>query len=227
MKNAALILTICLAGAASAGPVSLSGSNFLAVLNGGNLGAGFLYNVSPSQNEIDALMKFDLSPYSGDTISGGTLTITDLGLFHNINNGQVTDSLNTSLSVYSLSAPYNPNNAHLADVPYSNATLLDTESYSVPSNSSQVPLTFNISSALLAQWANAPSSNDGFIIVESTDYTFTGSGHSDLDWITSGPGAPVLSFNESAPSPEPATLLLIGPALAGICFLGSRKFRRP
>lgn len=227
MKTAALILTVCLAGTASAGPVSLSGNNFLAVMSGGNLGAGFLYNLSPTQNEIDALMTFDLSPYSGDTISGGTLTVTDVGLFHNTNNGQITDSLNTTLSVYSLSGPYDPNNAHLADVPYSAATLLDTESYSVPTTSSQIPLTFDLSPALLEQWANTPSSNDGFIIVESRAYTLTGSGHSDLYWIASGQGAPVLSFNASAPSPEPATLMLVGAALAGICFLGSSKFRRP
>jgi hypothetical protein len=227
MRNAVLILTICLAGTASAGSVSLSGNNFLAVASGGNLGAGSLYNVSPTQNEIDSLMTFDLSPYSGDTISSGTLTITDVGLFDNTNTGEVTDSRNTSLSVYSLSTPYDPNNANLADAPYSPATLLDTESYSVPSTSSQVPLTFNISSALLQEWANTPSSNDGFIIVESTGYTFTGSNHSDLSWITSGQGAPVLSFNASATAPEPATLLLIGPALIGIFFLRSRKIRRP
>ncbi len=153
-------------------------------------------------------MTFDVSPYSGDIISGGTLTITDAGLFVNNNNGQVTDSLDTSLSVYSLSASYDPNNGTLADVPYSPATLLDTESYSVPTTSSQIPLTFDISSALLEQWANAPSSNYGFIVVESGDFTYTGVEHSDLGWIASGQGAPVLSFH-AAPSPEPATLLLI------------------
>lgn len=161
-------------------------------MSGGNLGPGSLYNVSPSQSEIDALTKFDLSTFSGNAISNGTLTITDAGLCCNNDiPGNLDTSLDTSLSIYPLSAAYDPNNATLADVPYSAATLVDTESYSIPSSFAEVPLTFNISSALLKEWANDPSSNYGFIIVESSDYTAPG-----------GPAIPTLTGSRPARAPR-------------------------
>lgn len=214
------------AGVASASQISLAGGGFLAVRSGSNLGAGFLYNLSPSQGEIDALMTFDLSPYSGDIISNVTLTLTDAGLCCNSGNPANLDtSLSTSLSIYSLSHPYNPTSATLANVSYSSATLLDTESYDITASFAQVPVTFTISPALLETWADDPSSNDGFIVVESATYTTTGSGHSDIDYITSGTSAPVLSFDASSGAPEPASTALLGGALLGLGFLGRRKAR--
>jgi hypothetical protein len=131
----------------------------------------------------------------------------------------IDTSVSTHLSIYSLSAPYDPNTATLSDVSYSSLTFLDMQSYSIPSTFAQVPLTFTISSALLEQWANDPSSNYGFIIVEASDVTVVGSGHTDIGWMASGQGAPALSFDSSITVPESATLLLIGPALAEYSWL--------
>ena len=97
-------------------------------------------------------------------------------------------------------------------------TLLDTESFAMTSAMSSLPISFNISAAILQGWADDPSSNFGVVMVESSTYTFTGGNHSDVAFASSGLSAPTASFDV----PESASFSFIG---LGALALGALRRR--
>ncbi|MEI7710396.1 MAG: PEP-CTERM sorting domain-containing protein [Rhodospirillales bacterium] len=216
-SNAKLGLALCsilaMSSVALATPVSVSGANV------GNIGlsaphpagAGALY---VSQNFIYGVMTFDLSAYAGHIDSGGTITVAATGIH------PLTSSLNGSISLYALAGAYNVNStvSGLTSAGSMPGTLLDTESFSMTSATSSLPISFNVSAAILQGWANNPSSNFGVVMVESNIYTFTGANHPDVVFASSGASAPIASFDV----PEPASLSVIG---LGMVALGALRRR--
>jgi hypothetical protein len=83
--------------------------------------------------------------------------------------------------------PGSPGNLNPAD-------LLDAQT---PTLTTGIPVSFDVSAAVLQGWAADSSTNHGVIVVESPNYTTEegfGAGHSDTGYITSGQGSPVLTF---------------------------------
>jgi hypothetical protein len=227
VSSVKLALLVALSVLSVANPAT---ANSAIVINGGNFVSinasdptnpfGGLYNLAPNQGEIDPLMTFTLSPYTGQIESDGSLTITDSQLccfFSPENN------LSTSLSLYALTAAYDPSTANWNSVTASGyptaANLLDTEAYTINGYTTQQPVTFTIPEAVLQGWVNSPSSNFGVVIIESNSWSGD-QGHSDIPYITSGPGSPTLSFNAT---PEPSSVALIVVGLAGFRFMRRRR----
>jgi hypothetical protein len=227
----AFLVTLCafsFANRATAdSAIVINGGNFVSINSGDpNNPLPALYNLAPNQGEIDPLMTFDLSSYSGQINTDGFLTMTDTGLCCRTDQAH---QLITSLSLYALTAPYDPNTATWNSVQASGypaaANQLATADYFIDGPTTQTPVTFKISKDVLQGWANSPSSNFGVIVIESNSWTgdtfVEGAAHSDINYITSGPGSPTLSFDN--PTPEPSSLVLIVAGLAGFHFMRRRK----
>lgn len=217
-------MALCSAGIAAAGSIVVNGSNFAYISQNGDSPFSILYNRAPSQGEIDPLMTFDVSAYAGEIGSNGSLTITDLSLCCTPPENQLT----ASLSLYSLTAPYDPGTATWSSVQSSGyptaGDLLDTESYTINGGYSQVPVTFTVPQAILQGWANSPSTNYGVIVIESDTFT-SDQGHSDIPYITAGAGAPTLAFTTVTPEPESLELVLLGIAAAGLILRSAKRVR--
>ena len=157
------------------------------------------------------LLKFDLSSYSGDTVTGGAT----LSLY--VNNANVSSF---SVGLVSLAAPFNP-----ATTTYDNyyGTEFSGGSWGAAIGSAQVFFptsagfySFAIPQATVQSWIDSPSANYGIGIV--TTYGTPGV----VDFSSSTGGHPAtLSFSAV---PEPSTYAAIaGGLMLGIAMLRRRK----
>lgn len=215
----AAVLMVGLSAPAMANFIGVSASNLASIQADApdNAWPTYLKNVAPDQGEIDSLLTFDVSPYTGLVVdSDGTFDLSPVYL-------DFADYyLSTTFYLYSLGAPYSAAttwNSLQASGGYPNAAdLLDTEPYVNPYGFGGVSVFFHVPEVTLQSWADSPSTNYGLIVIESNSWTSLPNAHSNIVWY---PGS-VLSFQLYA-APEPASWLLIAAGLAGMARVRSRN----
>ena len=205
-RTLALGVAVFSAPSAMATPVTLTAptASYNSINSSGNIVVSDgIYTLSPLQGAIDALFQFDLSAYSGVSLSGGTLTLTEQQL-HTPNT-----ALSATLSLYALTAAFS-----VGTFP-SLGAVLDTETLAVIGAVTPTPVSFVIPDSVLAGWAAVPATNFGFLLLENSAYSTdqgVNVGHSDIVFyapiFVNNPAS--LSFTTNVVEPGSLTLLAMG-----------------
>ena len=194
--------------------LSGTGSN-----HGSELG---LWEIGADSFRTFPLIRFDLSPFAGQTVSGsGTLTLNVVSTFSGLAVSQTVEVHAILVSWVEGTVTWNSFGPGPISGTNYDATALQTATLSVSPGS--VVTYNNIPAATIQSWINTPASNFGILLLSTTNVN-----QQDIVFASRESTAaigPQLTFNAVAAGvPEPANLATGGLALLG-AILAVRRYR--
>lgn len=188
-------------------------------LGGGTVPLGndaLLYEIAPAGSRASSLLRFDLSAWAGQQLQGNAeLDMTYLAMYY---------SNSVDLSIRPVGTAWNEATVTWSNFSNDIGAQVGGGTVSSAGNNFGSHVLFSLPRALVQQWIDTPSSNQGLIVqatggntmlFASREYRPTGGQVGDY--------APRLSFSAAAPVPEVETWALMA---AGLLTLGALVRRR-